>query len=168
MACYLRSTVTMSIGLVRFSSMTASILTLVLLATSCGCRLRARGSVPGPADEDAPSAWTTTESQLQYRVMRKGNGQFPSAESFVTVDYIGTLESGDPFDNSYERPDSAKFNLTGVIDGWSEGLQLVSEGGMIEMIIPPSLGYGSEGMPGAIPPNATLRFVVELWDVRGG
>ena len=133
-----------------------------------GCKMKQRSSVPGPSDPDAPEEFTTTPSGLKYRVLRKGSGKVPRPASFVTVDYQGTLESGREFDSSYGRREPSKFNLSSVIAGWTEGLQLVSEGGMIELEIPPELGYGAMGSPGSIPGNATLRFIVELHDVRGG
>ncbi|MEM6979801.1 MAG: FKBP-type peptidyl-prolyl cis-trans isomerase [Planctomycetota bacterium] len=140
-----------------------------MLILMTGCQVASRGSVPGPQDPDAPEQFTSTPSGLQYRILRKGDGNFPSATSFVTVDYQGVLnESGREFDSSYGSREPAKFNLSSVVPGWTEGMQLVSVGGMIELIVPPSLGYGAAGIPGTIPPNATLRFVVELRDVRGG
>lgn len=142
----------------------ASVVLTMLLA---GCNLGIRGSVPGPADPDAPAEFTTTSSGLKYRVLRKGTGKFPKPSSFVTVDYVGWLDSGFEFDNSYPKPEPAKFNLENVVAGWTEGLQLVSEGGMIELEVPAELGYGEQGRP-SIPGGATLHFKVELRDVRGG
>lgn len=139
-----------------------------LFLVFAGCGPATRGSGPGPEDPDAPTEFTTTPSGLKYRVLRKGSGDFPKPQSFVTVDYAGWLDEGGEFDSSYNRREPTKFNLQNVIPGWTEGLQLVSEGGMIELEIPPDLGYGPAGSPGTIPPNATLRFKVELLDVRGG
>ena len=77
------------------------------------------------------------------------------------------LDSGKVFDSSYERGESIEFGLNQVIRGWTEGMQLVGKGGMIELVIPSDLGYGARGTPGGpIPPNATLHFLVELLDVR--
>jgi FKBP-type peptidyl-prolyl cis-trans isomerase FkpA len=84
----------------------------------------------------------------------------------VTVNYKGWLDSGKVFDSSYDRGEPISFPLNRVIPGWTEGMQLVGEGGMIELEIPSKLGYGERGAPGAIPPNATLHFIVELIEVK--
>ncbi|TWT75369.1 FKBP-type peptidyl-prolyl cis-trans isomerase [Allorhodopirellula solitaria] len=138
----------------------------LLLALTAGCSPLSRSSSPGPEDPDAPKEFTTTDSGLKYRILRRGSGDKPSPQSFVTVDYVGWLDDGVEFDSSYNRRESTSFNLQNVVPGWTEGLQLVSEGGMIELEVPSDLGYGPMGMPGAIPPNATLHFKVELHDAR--
>lgn len=145
----------------------AFVLSALLLMTA-GCSPSNHSGRPGPEDPDAPTEFTVTESGLKYRILRRGNGEKPKPASFVTVDYEGWLDSGQEFDSSYNRRESTKFNLQSVVRGWTEGLQLVSEGGMIELEIPSELGYGAAGAPGSIPPNATLHFKVELHDVRGG
>jgi FKBP-type peptidyl-prolyl cis-trans isomerase len=121
---------------------------------------------PGPSDPDAPSVFTQTESGLKYRILRKSDREKPTASNRVKVHYVGTLDDGSEFDSSYRRGEPAAFALSGVVAGWTEGLQLVGEGGMIELEIPPALGYGPMGMPGAIPPNATLHFIVELLEIQ--
>jgi FKBP-type peptidyl-prolyl cis-trans isomerase len=121
----------------------------------------------GALDTDAPKTFTTTPSGLKYRVLRKGAGGSPKASDTVKVHYHGWLDSGKVFDSSYERGESIEFPLNRVIPGWTEGMQLVGEGGMIELEIPSDLGYGKRGTPGGpIPPDATLHFLVELLDVR--
>jgi FKBP-type peptidyl-prolyl cis-trans isomerase len=122
----------------------------------------------GAIDADAPKTFTTTASGLQYRVLRKGKGANPKATDTVKVNYHGWLKSnGKTFDSSYERREPISFPLNQVIKGWTEGMQLVGEGGMIELVIPSALGYGARGTPGGpIPPDATLCFLVELIDVR--
>jgi FKBP-type peptidyl-prolyl cis-trans isomerase len=121
----------------------------------------------GKLDADAPMAFTTTTSGLQYRVLRRGTGASPKATNKVKVNYHGWLDSGKVFDSSYRRGEPIEFGLNQVIPGWTEGMQLVGQGGMIELLIPGNLGYGPRGTPdGAIPPNATLHFLVELLDVR--
>jgi len=120
----------------------------------------------GVIDADAPKAFTSTPSGLQYRVLRKGAGANPKASSNVKVNYHGWLDDGKVFDSSYERREAIEFPLNGVIPGWTEGMQLVGKGGMIELLIPSNLGYGPRGAPPVIPPNATLHFLVELLDVR--
>lgn len=109
---------------------------------------------------------TVTESGLQYRVIEKGEGgKSPSATSQVTVHYAGKLIDGNEFDSSYKRGQPASFPLNGVIAGWTEGLQLMSEGDKYEFFIPYGLGYGERGSQGSIPPYATLVFTVELISV---
>jgi FKBP-type peptidyl-prolyl cis-trans isomerase FkpA len=123
--------------------------------------------VPGAVDPDAPEEFTTTPSGLKYRIRRKSDGTRPTASSTVRVQYLGTLESGKVFDKSYGKPGGgAQFSLSGVIPGWTEGLQLVGEGGMIELEIPSALGYGGKGHPPNIPPGAKLNFIVELMSVK--
>jgi FKBP-type peptidyl-prolyl cis-trans isomerase FkpA len=80
----------------------------------------------------------------------------------VLCHYRGWLDNGTEFDSSYQRGEPTPFPLRGVIGGWTEGLQLVGEGGKIELEVPSSLGYQEAGYPPDIPPNATLHFVVEL------
>ncbi len=121
----------------------------------------------GTLDSDAPKTFTTTPSGLKYRVLRKGTGGSPKATDTVKVHYHGWLDGGKVFDSSYQRGESIEFPLNRVIPGWTEGMQLVGEGGMIELEIPSDLGYGDRGTPGGpIPPKATLHFLVELLDVR--
>lgn len=126
---------------------------------------------PGKTDKDAPTKFTTTESGLKYRILRKATGKKPQATDTVTVHYRGWLpvdEGKKPkyFDSSYKRNAPTTFPLNRVIKGWTEGLQLVNEGGMIELEIPSKLGYGARGAGNAIPPNATLRFLVELIKIK--
>jgi FKBP-type peptidyl-prolyl cis-trans isomerase FkpA len=120
----------------------------------------------GTIDADAPKAFTTTQSGLKYRVLRKGTGKQPKATDTLKVHYHGWLDDGKTFDSSYDRGEMIEFPLNGVIPGWTEGMQLVGEGGMIELEIPSNLGYGARGAGGVIPPNATLHFLVELKAVR--
>jgi FKBP-type peptidyl-prolyl cis-trans isomerase FkpA len=120
----------------------------------------------GAIDDTAPKALAATASGLQYRVLRKGSGDAPKATSTVKVHYHGWLDDGKVFDSSYDSREPIEFPLNGVIPGWTEGMQLVQPGGMIELSIPGKLGYGARGMPPVIPPNATLHFLVELLEVR--
>ena len=123
--------------------------------------------VPGPSDPDAPQEFTTTESGLKYRILRRSDGKKPTAEDRVRVHYRGTFDDGKIFDTSYGKTGSAiEFPLNGVVKGWGEGLQLVGEGSMIELEVPPELGYGKDGYPPTIPPDATLHFLVELLNVK--
>jgi len=107
-----------------------------------------------------------TPSGLQYRVVQEGTGASPAATDTVTVHYVGTLIDGTEFDSSRARGEPATFALNQVIPGWTEGLQLMSEGGTYEFFIPSDLAYGEQGRPGPIGPNSTLIFEVELIEVQ--
>lgn len=120
-------------------------------------------AAPGEPDADAPEEFTTTESGLQYRIRRKSDGKKPTPENHVTVNYRGSLEDGTIFDTTYGTGGApSTFELKSLIPGWSEGLQLIGQGGMIELKIPYMLGYGETGSPPVIPPKAELHFIVEL------
>lgn len=109
----------------------------------------------------------TTESGLQYQIVRNGNGVKPtSVNDEVRVLYEGTTLDGKVFDSSYERGDTVSFALNQVIKGWGEGLQQIDEGGEIILWIPGDLAYGSRGAGGDIGPNETLKFRVELIEVK--
>jgi FKBP-type peptidyl-prolyl cis-trans isomerase FkpA len=131
-----------------------------------GFAAMAGGSEPGAVDSDAAKDFTTTKSGLKYRIRRKSDGDKPGAANTVTVNYKGWLDDGTEFDSSYKRNDPATFPLNMVIRGWTQGLQLVGKGGMIELEIPSDLGYGDSGRPPQIPPKATLHFLVELIDIK--
>lgn len=100
-------------------------------------------------------------SGLQYKVLVEGAGKTPGENDTVECHYEGRLINGRVFDSSYQRGETAKFNLSQVIPGWNEGLQLMKEGGKTELYIPYQLAYGERGVPG-IPPFSTLIFTVEL------
>lgn len=109
----------------------------------------------------------TTESGLQYKVIKEGTGASPTAEDTVTVNYEGTLLNGEVFDSSYKRGQPATFPLNQVIEGWTEGLQLMKEGAVYKFWIPGELAYGTNVRPGSpIGPNALLTFKVELIEVK--
>ncbi|WP_442506221.1 FKBP-type peptidyl-prolyl cis-trans isomerase [Novipirellula sp. SH528] len=130
-----------------------------------GCAIQPESGL-GKVDADAPTEFTETASGLKYRILRKSDGPKPSATDRVTVDYTGWLDNGTEFDSSYARREPTTFGLNEVVPGWTEGLQLVSEGGMIELEIPYQLGYGAQGSPGSIPPYSTLHFKVELHEIQ--
>lgn len=110
---------------------------------------------------------TTTASGLQYEVLKKGEGEKPTAADSVKVHYHGTLLDGTVFDSSVERGEPISFPLNGVIKGWTEGLQLMPTGSKFKFTIPGELAYGERGGPGGeIGPNATLVFEVELLAVE--
>lgn len=107
-----------------------------------------------------------TASGLQYKIVKQGTGKKPKATDQVQVHYQGTLIDGTEFDSSYKRGEPITFPLNGVIKGWTEGLQLLNEGGEMMLYIPSDLAYGPRGAGGQIGPNATLIFKVELLKVN--
>ncbi len=129
-----------------------------------------------PAASTDPASWdypdtgslTTTPSGLQYKDLIVGSGAEAQVGNAVTVDYAGYLTDKTKFDASIDRGKPFTFALGtgGVISGWDEGVQGMKVGGKRILVIPPALGYGSSGMGGVIPPNATLVFIVELLDVK--
>ena len=104
----------------------------------------------------------TTESGLQYEILKEGEGKKPSANDQVTVHYHGTLIDGTVFDSSVDRGEPATFPVNGVIPGWVEALQLMNTGSKWKLTIPANLAYGERGAGGIIGPNTTLIFEVEL------
>lgn len=107
-----------------------------------------------------------TESGLQYSVIKEGTGRSPKATDTVVCHYEGFLTNGTVFDSSIQRGEPAAFPLNAVIAGWTEGLQLMKEGGKTRFFIPYNLAYGEAGAAGAIPPYAALIFDVELLEVK--
>jgi FKBP-type peptidyl-prolyl cis-trans isomerase FkpA len=113
-----------------------------------------------PADDELER----TRTGLGVQLLEAGAGQTPAATDTVTVRYAGWTLQGKLFDASY--PGTASFPLNRVIPGWTEGLQLLKEGGSARFVIPPQLAYGERGAPPRIGPGATLVFHVELLKVR--
>jgi len=109
----------------------------------------------------------TTATGLQYEVLTEGSGDSPKETDQVTVHYHGTLIDGTVFDSSVERGQPATFPVNGVIPGWVEALQLMNPGAKYKLFIPSNLAYGERGAGGAIGPNATLIFEVELISIGG-
>jgi len=109
----------------------------------------------------------TTPSGLQYEVLTEGDGPQPSADDQVEVHYTGKFIDGTVFDSSVDRGQPATFGVTQVIPGWVEALQLMKAGSKWRLFIPSALAYGPNGVPGAIGPNQTLIFDVELIKVIG-
>ncbi|WP_230655751.1 FKBP-type peptidyl-prolyl cis-trans isomerase [Psychrobacter sp. I-STPA10] len=107
----------------------------------------------------------TTDSGLQYKVLKQGTGPSPTANDLVQVQYEGKLIDGTVFDSSYERGEPAIFAVKDMIPGFSEGLEQMKEGGKYELYIPADIAYGETGNP-AIEPNSTLIFTVEMLKVN--
>ncbi|SDU10002.1 FKBP-type peptidyl-prolyl cis-trans isomerase FkpA/FKBP-type peptidyl-prolyl cis-trans isomerase FklB [Verrucomicrobium sp. GAS474] len=136
-------------------------------------KAKTAGASNGKAGEDYLAANAkkdgvkVTASGLQYKVIKAGpaGGKKPLATSEVTVNYRGTLLDGTEFDSSYKRNEPATFPLNRVIPGWTEGVQLMTEGSTYEFVIPAALAYGAQGA-GPIAPNSTLIFQVELIKVK--
>jgi FKBP-type peptidyl-prolyl cis-trans isomerase len=107
----------------------------------------------------------TTESGLQYQVIKEGDGPKPKDTDRVTVHYRGTLLDGTEFDSSHKRGKPVTFLVKGVIRGWTEALQLMPVGSTYKLFIPSDLAYGARGMGQKIAPNSTLIFEVELLEI---
>jgi len=131
----------------RLASLLVAVSAAWTLALPSASRAQATAS-PGPG--------------LTYKSLRDGTGASPTAADAVRVHYRGTLMDGTEFDSSYKRGEPATFPLTRVIPCWTQGVQRMKVGGKAELICPPELAYGERGAGSDIPPNATLRFEIEL------
>ncbi len=125
---------------------------------------RAEGAAFLEENAKAPGV-VVTQSGLQYRIDRAGDGAKPGPGATVEVHYSGRLLNGKQFDSSYDRGEPAQFPVNRVIAGWTEALQLMSVGAKWELWIPSDLAYGPRGAGGDIPPHAVLNFTVELLDI---
>lgn len=117
------------------------------------------------AENAAKEGVKTTDSGLQYKILKEGEGAAPKPTDTVVVHYTGTLIDGTEFDSSRSRGQPARFKLNGVIKGWTEGLQLIKPGGQAKLFIPAELAYGERGAGQLIGPNETLIFDVELIEI---
>ncbi len=122
------------------------------------------------ANQTSEENFVTTASGLKYEIVEEGTGELPQPGQLVRVHYTGTLEDGTKFDSSYDRKEPIEFILGHgqVIPGWDEGISLLKVGRKAKLIIPPELAYGARGAGGVIPPNATLKFDVELLAAEPG
>jgi FKBP-type peptidyl-prolyl cis-trans isomerase FkpA len=129
-----------------------------------GTSVSAQGSVieQAAAEKDA----VKTGSGLVFRILKEGAGPQPKATDTVRVHYRGTFPDGREFDSSIKRGEPAEFPLNRVIPCWTEGVQKMKVGAKAKLTCPPQLAYGERGAGGAIPPNATLQFEVELLGIR--
>jgi FKBP-type peptidyl-prolyl cis-trans isomerase FkpA len=107
-------------------------------------------------------AKTTLPSGVIFESMQAGSGASPKATDTVKVHYRGTLTDGKEFDSSFKRGQPASFPLNRVIPCWTEAVQLMKPGGKARVTCPPKTAYGERGAGGAVPPNATLVFDIEL------
>lgn len=108
----------------------------------------------------------TTPSGLKIQDLKVGDGPSPKMGQVVRVNYIGRLENGQEFNNSYNAGKPGEFTLGGVIQGWNEALQTMKVGGKRRIFVPSKLAYGPEGKPPSIPPNANLEFDIELLAIK--
>ncbi|MDR3268718.1 MAG: FKBP-type peptidyl-prolyl cis-trans isomerase [Tannerella sp.] len=107
----------------------------------------------------------TTESGLQYKVLKQGNGPMPVSEEQVQVHYTGKLLDGTVFDSSVQRNEPLTIGVGQVIPGWTEILQIMPVGSKYQVWIPAELAYGAQGAGQTIKPNSTLEFEIELLDI---
>lgn len=120
------------------------------------------------AENGAREDVVTTESGLQYEVLEEGTGPRPGLDDQVTIHYEGTLVDGRVFDSSVERGEPVTFAVSGVIDGFTEALQLMPVGSKYRVVIPSDLAYGPQGgqQGSMIGPDATLIFEIELLGIE--
>ncbi len=150
--------------------LSASLTSLILLGASPA----GRAAEPGQeAKQDAKEKkMIKTDSGLQYRDTKEGDGATPEKGQTCVMHYTGWLwedgKKGKKFDSSVDRGEPFEFRLGArqVIEGWDEGVATMKVGTKRELLLPPDLAYGRRGAPGAIPPNATLLFEVELLGVK--
>ena len=117
-------------------------------------------------ENKAKEGVVTTESGLQYKIIKAGKGEIPTKESTVKVNYKGTLIDGTEFDSSYKRNAPATFRADQVIQGWTEALTMMPVGSKWELYIPQELAYGASETGGQIKPFSTLIFEVELLEIE--
>ena len=117
-------------------------------------------------ENKAKEGVVSLQSGLQYKILKKGTGASPKATDTVKCHYKGTTIDGKEFDSSYKRGEPATFALNRVIKGWTEGLQLMKEGGKWQFFIPSELAYGERGSGPNIGPNEVLIFEVELLEIE--
>ncbi len=126
----------------------------------------------GPTQWKVTGDTVTTATGLRYLIMSEGSGPNAQKDDTVTVHTSGWFVDGSAFYSTYDQGDPLVFPLGAtpqrVISGWEEGLLLMKKGSKFQLICPPNLAYGESGRPGAIPPNATLVFDVELMGIKAG
>ncbi len=110
----------------------------------------------------------TTESGLQYKVLKEGKGITPKPQDMVTVNYRGMFMDGKEFDSSYTKGEPMTVKTDSVIKGWTEALQMMKKGSKWQLFVPPHLAYGRGGLGTSIPPNKVLMFEIELLEIKKG
>lgn len=141
-------------------------LTAVMLAMLALPSWSQSGAKPAPAAAPV-AAPVTTPSGLIYLSLKDGTGENPAATDTVKVHYKGEFLDGKEFDSSYKRGQPTEFPLNRVIKCWTEGVQRMKVGGKAKLTCPPAIAYGERGAGGgAIPPNATLQFEIELLEIK--
>jgi len=151
------------------SLLIAGILALLTPAHAHVCDCTSKGKATCDCGPNCKCKGIQTPSGLSYKELKVGKGAVPQAGQTVVVHYTGWLqENNKKFDSSVDRGDPFHFHLGKgeVIPGWDEGVATMKVGGKRHLIIPAALAYGAQGVPGAIPPNATLVFDVELLGVE--
>lgn len=154
----------------RPSSMEQTVRRFLIAAVALCAAVVAQETKPESRPAVVETDMIATPSGLQYKVVVAGpEGKRPKRGDYVKVHYRGTLENGTEFDSSYTGGQPVEFRLGGVIEGWNEGVKLMTAGSKYRFKIPGDLGYGKQGTPdGKIPPNATLYFDIELLEIREG
>ncbi len=138
-----------------------------ILFLALACSAQAGDSSDGPAVSAGGAGGSESfPSGLKIEHLTVGSGANPKASSTVTVHYHGTLPDGKVFDSSVQRGQPATFPLSRVIPCWTEGVQKIKVGGKARLTCPPEIAYGMRGSPPVIPPNATLIFEVELFEIQ--
>ncbi len=150
--------------------------TLLKFQQEATLKVQAKQKVEGEANVKAGEAFLaenakkdgvkTTESGLQYKVIKAGTGPMPKKTDTVKVNYRGTLIDGTVFDSSYDRGEPVTFGVGDVIPGWTEALQMMKVGSKWQLFIPAKLAYGEHSPSPKIGPNSTLIFDVELLDIE--
>ncbi len=167
------ATVAKAGGSPQLKWLAAAVVVLIVVALGVWAGTRDQIAAVRPADQAylrtnrAKPGVIVTPSGLQYQVLRSGSGPRAEKTDTVAVHYEGRLVDGTIFDSTYQRGQPAIFPVDQVIPGWTEGLQLMNAGSKYRFVIPPSLGYGTRGAAGVIPPGATLVFDVELLAIKG-
>ena len=140
---------------------------MMLLIAIAGCGDREYAWDPLRIDSDAPTEHSTTKSGLKYKVLRKGSGDFPLDGDKVWTHFKLSLTDGTVIDNSYRMGFASEFEVGDKSHpvGFNEGMKLIAEGGMIELVMPPELGYGDTST-GAIPGGSTIIYQIELIKIR--